>query len=102
MNKKRSKEKQKPDFKNQIIKRQSEEIDNLKKTISELEIENSEKDKIINSIENLRNDLSKTIDDIKAKGEEYDELIAELTEMKKVMNQIVFKGRWKIIKWLLR
>lgn len=103
MNKKyRNKNKKKYDVKNQIIKRQIDEIDNLKKTVSKLEISCEEKDKIIDSIDVLYNDLLKTIDDLKVKGNEYDKLISELSEMKTVMNQIVFKGKWKIIKLLIR
>lgn len=102
MNKKYVKKKQKNDLKNQIIKRQINEIDNFKRTIYELEISCREKDEIINSINVLRDDLLSTIDDLKAKGEKYDKLIAELKEMKKVMNQTVFKGRWKIIRLLLK
>lgn len=102
MNKSKKNKKKKADFRSQIIKRQIDEINNLKNTISELEIGHAEKDKIISSINVLRNDLIETVDDLKAKGEEYDKLIAELREMKKVMNEIVFKKRWKIIKLLLK
>ena len=96
------KNKQKNDYKNQIINRQAKEIDNLKNMISELNIQSSEKDKIINSIEGLRNDLNEAIDDLKAKSEEYDKLLDDLLEMRKAMNQMVFKGRWKIIKLLMK
>ena len=102
MNKKYVKKKQKNDLKYQIIKRQINEIDSFKRTIYELESGCREKDEIINSINVLRDDLLSTIDDLKAKGEKYDKLIAELKEMKKVMNQTVFKGRWKIIRLLLK
>ena len=103
MNKsKRKNKKKKSDFKGRIIKRQIDEINDLKNTISKLEIGHAEKDKIISSIDVLRNDLIETVDDLKAKGEEYDKLIAELREMKKAMNEVVFKKRWKIIKLLLK
>ena len=42
------------------------------------------------------------IKELKAKSEEYDKLLGDLLEMRKVMNQIVFKGRWKIIKLLMK
>ena len=103
MNKSKKKnKKKKADFRSQIIKRQIDEISNLKDTISKLEISNAERDRIISSIDVLRNELIETVDDLKAKGEEYDKLIAELREMKKAMNEIVFKKRWKIIKLLLK
>ena len=99
---KKNKNKQRFDFKHQIIERQASEIDNLKEVISKLEIGCSEKDEIINSIDDLRNDLIETIDDLKSKKNEYDRLIMELSEMRNVINQTVFKGRWKIIKLLIK
>lgn len=92
----------KSDVKSRIIKKQSNEIESLKAKISELQISCEEKDELINSIEHLRNDLQATIEDLKKKGEEYDRLNADLMQMRKVLGQTVFKGRWKIIKWLMK
>lgn len=99
---KRRKNNKKNDFKNQIIKKQIDEIESLKQMISELEIDCDGKDRLINSINNLRSVLLETIDDLREKGNEYDKLINELREMKMVMSQTVFKGRWKLIRWLLK
>lgn len=98
----RNRKRKKSDLRSQIIKRQIDKIDSLKNDISKLKIDCKEKDEIIHSIDNFRDDLIETIDTLKAKGEEYDKLISDLKEMRKIMNQEVFKGRWKIIKWLLK
>lgn len=90
------------DIKSQIIDRQINEIEHLKKQISQLEIDCEAKNNLINSVDSLRNDLAKIIDEIKRKKQEYDKLIAELYEMKSVMNQTVFKGKWKLIRLLLQ
>lgn len=97
MNKHNSKDRSK-----RIINKQIEEIESLKKTILKLEASCNEKDEIINSIDSLRNELVNTIEDIKKKSEEYDQLIGELAEMRKAMNRDVFKGRWNLIRLMLK
>lgn len=92
----------KSDYKSQIINRQIDEIEHLKQEILKLEINCEEKNNLINSIDSLRNDLVSVIDEIKNKRQEYNKLIAELYEMKSLMNQTVFKGRWKLIRLLLQ
>lgn len=94
--------KKKSDLKSQIIVRQIDKIDALQKTVSDLKIDNAKKDEIINSINALRNDLFTTVNELKDKSERYDELLAELIQMRSVMNQTVFKGRWKLIRFLLK
>lgn len=94
--------KKKPDIKNRTILNQIDKIDKLEKAVSELKISCEEKDKIIASINVLRDDLFIVINQLKKKSDEYDVLIADLMEMRKVMNQTVFKGRWKLIRWLLK
>ena len=46
--------------------------------------------------------MEQIVEDIKSKCEVYDKLVGELTEMKKIMNEEVFKGRWNIIRFLLK
>lgn len=92
----------KSDIQNRIIKRKTEEIESLKEMISELEIDSTEKDNIIKSIDSFRDELSEIVDDLKGKREEYDKLIKELTDMKKIMNEEVFKGRWNLVRLLLK
>ena len=92
----------KSDVKSRIIERQTNEIESLKNKISELEIDCKDKDEIINSIDSLRIELDETVQSLKKKGEVYDRIIGELKEMKKIMNKEVFKGRWNIIRLLLK
>ena len=96
------KNKKKSDLKGRIITRQVDEINFLKKKISSLEIDSAKKDEIIHSIDTIRDDLSETVNELKGKKEEYDELVEELMQMRNVMNQTVFNGRWKLIRLLLK
>lgn len=100
--KSKSKDKKRADYQNQVIQRKNDEIESLKIKISELQISCDEKDELVNSIDYLRKDFQSIIEDLKKKGEKYDELNADLMQMRKVLNQTVFKGRWRIIKWLMK
>lgn len=97
-----NRKKKKSDLRSQIIVRQVDKIDSLQKQVSLLEIDNVKKDEIINSINALRDDLFEIVNELRGKGEEYDRLVAELIQMRNVMNQEVFKGRWKLIRLLLK
>ena len=90
------------EIKNRIIGRQSEEIQSLKDKISALEIDCKTEDDLIHSVDYVRNDMIAVIEDLKKQSKKYDELINELTEMKNTMNKIVFKKKWKLIRWLLK
>lgn len=92
----------KQDVKSRIIERQTNEIESLKKQIYDLEIDCDKKDKLINSIDSLRVEFDEAIQNIRSKGEAYDALIEELNEMKKIMNEEVFRGKWNIIRLLMR
>ena len=92
----------KNNFKDQIIRRKTEEIDSLKQVISDLEIDRQKKDKMIDSIDVLRDEFIEAIDDLRKKSEDYEKLIKELRDMKKTMNQMVFHKRWKLIRFLLK
>lgn len=96
------KKNKKSDIQSRIIRKKTEEIESLKEMISELEIDSAEKDNIINSIDSFRDELSEIADDLKNKREEYDKLIKELTDMKKIMNEEVFKNRWNLVRLLLK
>lgn len=92
----------KQDIKSRIIERQTNEIGSLKKQIYDLEIDCDKKDELINSIDSLRVEFDEAIQNIRSKGEAYDALIEELNEMKKIMNEEVFRGKWNIIRLLMR
>ena len=92
----------KSDIKSQIIDRQINEIEHLKQEVSKLEIDCEAKNNLINSINYLLNDFVSVIDELKNQQREYNKLIEELYKMKYVINQTVFKGRWKLIRLLLK
>lgn len=85
-----------------IVLRQLDEIEKLKSSISELEIDSEKRTELIDSITDIRTELYEVIDDLSERREEYTRLIQDLRQMKMVMNQTVFKGKWRLIKLLLR
>ena len=85
-----------------IVLRQLDEIEKLKSSISELEIDSEKRTELIDSITDIRTELYEVIDDLSKRREEYTRLIEDLRQMKMVMNQTVFKGKWRLIKLLLR
>lgn len=85
-----------------IVLRQLDEIEKLKSSISELEIDSEKRTELIDSITDIRTELYEVIDDLSERREEYTHLIEDLRQMKMVMNQTVFKGKWRLIKLLLR
>lgn len=99
---KRKHDNRKSDLQSQIIQRKNDEIESFKNRILSLEIDCKEKDELINSVDHLRVELQEIVEDLKKKGEEYDALIEDLRMMKVVFNQEVFRGRWRIIKWLMK
>lgn len=97
-----TKNKKKSDLKSRIITRQVDEINSLQKKVSALEIDSVKKDEIIHSIDTICDDLFEIVNELKGKSEKYDELVKELMQMRNVMNQTVFNGRWKLIRLLLK
>ena len=85
-----------------IVLRQLDEIEKLKSSISEVEIDSEKRTELIDSITDIRTELYEVIDDLSERREEYTRLIEDLKQMKMVMNQTVFKGKWRLVKLLLR
>lgn len=85
-----------------IVLRQLDEIEKLKSSISELEIDSEKRTELIDSITDIRTELYEVIDDLSERRKEYTRLIEDLKQMKMVMNQTVFKGKWRLVKLLLR
>lgn len=104
MNKRKSKEQRKLDLSNQIIQRKNDEIESLKNQILDLQIDNDEKDELIDSIESLREEFKDIIAELDSCRDEYKSLISELLEMKKVMTENLFGSelRWKLVRWLIK
>jgi DNA repair exonuclease SbcCD ATPase subunit len=94
--------KRKLDFQQKLIARQSEQIESQKNEIDKLKLELKEKDKMIHSVDSLRNELSQNISEIKKYKEEYKILIDEVRKMKSIINQDVYKNRWWLIKFLIK
>lgn len=103
----------KSDIKDRTIARQTKEIEFLKKEVSKLKAMCEEKDAIIKekeneaadftaSVESLRCELRKNIDELKQKSKEYDENLAEIKNMKMIFNQELFKGKWSLVKFLIK
>ena len=76
--------------------------DLLNSQIDKLKLECEEKDRIIHSVSSLKDDLAQNVSEVKKYKEEYKKLITELRKMKAVMNQEVFKGKWRLIKLLIK
>ena len=95
-------EKKRLKFQNKIISRQSEQIESLKSENERLKLELQKKDEIINSIIPMRNELSQNISEVKKYKKEYKKLIDELRRMKKILNMTVYKGRWFLVKLLIK
>lgn len=97
-----NKYKKKYELQKKLILRQSEQIDALKLQIEVLNEELKEKNEIINSTYSLRNEFKKGIDDARKYKEEYVKLIKELRKMKEIINQEVYKGKWSLVKFLIK
>lgn len=85
-----------------IISRQSKQIEDLKLQVESLKLEIKEKDEIINSVDHLREELIKNVAEIKKYKDEYAKLIGELRRMKEIINHEAYKDKWWIIKHLLK
>lgn len=92
----------KVELQEKLISRQSEQIEKLNVQIAKLKLEIEEKDNIINSVSSLRDELIQKNKDIDKYKEEYRVLIDELRKMKEILNQEVYKGRWWLVKFLIK
>lgn len=95
-------EKKRLELQQKLISRQSEQIESLKTKVEKLKLELEEKDRIVNSVSSLKDELAQNIADIKSKKIEYESLVEELRNMKKILNQEVYKGRWNLIRLLIK
>lgn len=95
-------EKKKLDFQQKIITRQSKQIELLKSQIEYLKQKCQEKDDVINSVQSIREELVENAKEHRRFKNEYKELVDELKQMKKIIDVNVYKGRWKIVKFLIK
>jgi predicted RNase H-like nuclease (RuvC/YqgF family) len=89
------------EFQNKLISRQSEQIESLKLQIETLRMECAEKDRIIDSVEPMRKELAEHVTEVKKRKKEFESLVNELKNMKKIMNQEFFRGRWWLVKHVI-
>lgn len=94
--------KNKIESQNKIILRQSEQIKTLNAQVAKLKLEIEKKDNIINSVAFLKDELIQKNKDIDKHREEYRVLINELRKMKEIFNQEIYKGKWWLVKLLIR
>jgi len=97
------------EMKDKTIKRLMHENESLKKEnevlkseIQDLLFEQEKNLNTIMEITSLRDSLEDTLSDLGKKEKEYDKLINELKSMKKALNKEVFKGKWCLVKLLLK
>lgn len=83
------------EFQQKMISKQSEEIEKLR-------LELKEKDEIINSVAVLKKELAENVEEYKRLKNEYKSLVNKLRKMMDIVNQEVYKGRYWLIKFLLR
>lgn len=90
------------EMQNKLITRQSEQIKDLEQQVRDLQLEIEEKNKIIFSIEPMREEMAKHIAEVKKCKVEFESLTNEVRKMKDVLNETVYKGRWNVVKLLIR
>lgn len=90
------------EFQQKMISRQSKQIEELESQVRNLKLEIEEKNKIINSTSSLRDEMAKNVADIKGYKIKYKELVDEVRKMKDGINQEVYKGRWWLVKLLIK
>lgn len=94
--------KKKYELQNKMISRQIKQIESLKLQVNNLNLELKKKDEIIGSIDLLRSELAQNVSEINKYKEEYKNLVEELRKMKEVINKTYYKGKWSLIKLLIK
>lgn len=89
------------DIQQKKISYQSKQIEDLESLVQKLKLEIEEKNNVISSIEPMRKELAENIAEVKQYKNEYKSLIQELKKMKEIVNQEVYRGRWKIVRWII-
>ena len=90
------------DFQQKIISKKTKEAESLRSENDELKQKLKEKDEIIKSIEPMRKEMTNSVKEHKRLNCEYQDLVQDLRKMKKALNKEVFKGRWWLVKLLIR
>lgn len=85
-----------------VIQRQADEIRSLKRKISDLEIDAKKKDELLLSVDVMATNLQHEVDEVRSLKEQYRSLINEVNLMMQIFNKNIFKGRWKLIRLLMK
>lgn len=94
--------KKKYELQNKTVLKQFERIKLLESENEKLKLESKKKDELINSVSSLRDELFQGVNNIKNYEKEYKDLVEELRKMKKIINQTVYKGKWRLVKFLIK
>lgn len=95
-------DKRRLESRNRTIRSQADNINKLREEIDKLSISLAEKDELIMSVDFLYNEINEALEEIKEERDRYRKLNADLLEMRKIMNKEVFRGRWNLIRLLMR
>ena len=95
-------DKNKVEFQRKMIARQSEQIESLKSEIEKLKLALEEKDRVIRSVDSLRNELAQNVAEVKKNKEKYFKLVEDLRKMRKIIDQDVYNGKWKLVQFLIK
>lgn len=90
------------DIQQKKISYQSKQIEDLESLVQKLKLEIEEKNRIIDSISPLREELIQNVSESKKYKDQSKELVNELRKMKEIVNQEVYKGRWRLVKFLIK
>lgn len=83
------------DFQQKLISKQSQRVKDLE---SELE----EKNKIIDSVSDLRDELKQNVVESKKYKNEYEKLVNDLKLQRDIFDKDVFNNRWWLIRLLVK
>ena len=97
-----NKYKRKLEIQQKKISHQSKQIESLESQVQKLKLEIEEKNRIIGSITPLREELIQNVAESKKYKDQSKNLVDELRKMKEVVNREVYKGRWRLIKFLIK
>lgn len=92
----------KQDAKSRTIQRQAAQIKDLKREIERLETLCREQEETISSTARMHDEMASLVSELKGKVKEYDSHIDEIKKMKAIFNKDLFKGRWNLVKFLVK
>lgn len=92
----------KQDLKSRTIQRQANQIKDMQKEINRLETRCKEQEEEIGSMAYMHDEMASLISELREKVKEYNSHLDEIKKMKAVFNKDLFKGRWSLVKLLVK